>query len=85
MSDAGTGSAGRSSPSTGDTTDRTEAALESFVGRTTLRGRYLLLALALAVVWWTIAGPMSARIAGIGLVALAPAVQGVVAAVLSRR
>lgn len=85
MSEAGTNSVGQSSTPTGGATDGTEAALESFVGRNTLRGRYLLLALALVVVWWLTIGAMSAWIAGLGLVALVPGVQGVVTAVLSRR
>lgn len=85
MSDSESTSGSQSSTPTGDAIDGTEAAVETFVGRNTLRGRYLLLALVLAVVWWLAFGPMSAFAAGLGLVTLLPSVQGGVRAVLSRR
>jgi hypothetical protein len=85
MTDAGAANVDQSSTPERDAIDGTAAAVESFVGRNTLRGRYLLVALALAVVWWLVIGPMSAWVAGIGLVALTPGLQGVVRAVLSRR
>lgn len=85
MSDAETDGAGQSAAPAGKVIDGTDAALESFVGRNAIRGRYLLLALALAVVWWQAVGPMSAWVAGIGLVVLVPGMQGVVGAVTMRR
>jgi hypothetical protein len=84
MSDTGTYNADQSSTSTEDATDGTEAALESFVSRTQLPARYLVLALVLTVVWWLVLGP-TALVAGIGLVVLVFGFQGFVEAVLSRR
>ncbi len=69
----------------GDPTSGTTAAVENFVGPNVMKARYLLAALGLAVVWWQTVGPMSAWVAGIGLVVLSFATPHVVATLASRR
>lgn len=79
-----TGNEGVDGTDSGETSG-TNDALEKFVSRDQLKFRYLLYALGVTAVWWVVVGPMSAWVAGIGLVALALGVQRVVAAVRSWR
>lgn len=60
-------------------------AIEDFVGRNVIKGRYLLAAVALAVAWWQTIGAMSAWVAGMGLVILSFTTPKVLAAVSSLR
>lgn len=69
----------------GGGTSAIDDALETFVSRSQLQFRYLLYALAVTAVWWLVVGPMSAWVAGIGLVVLAFGLQRVVEAARSWR
>lgn len=64
--------------------ENTEAAIEDLVGRNVISGRYLLLAVLLAVVWWKLVGAMSAWVAGFGLIILSFGAENALAALSSR-
>lgn len=70
---------------TGDTNDGVRDALSDMVGTNEIAGRYLLVALTLAVAWWQTIGAMSAWVAGIGLIVLSFTAPRVLAAVASLR
>lgn len=69
----------------GDSNEGVQTAIADAVGPNEVSGRYLVGALALAVVWWQTIGAMSAWVAGMGLIVLSFAAPRGLAAVSSLR
>jgi hypothetical protein len=70
---------------TGERNDGVRDAIADMVGTNEIAGRYLLVALALAVAWWQTIGALSAWVAGLGLIVLSFTAPRVLAAVSSLR